>query len=78
MSDQILTFSDLQRLCRPGESRSRPSASTVEAWASRQGLRYLRDGQGGIFTTLQAINAAMGLSEPPDGTRPLTASDVFG
>jgi hypothetical protein len=76
MPDQIVTFRDLQQLCRPGQDAPRPSRATVERWARRQGIRYLYDGQGGIFTTLLAINAAMGLETAPPRT--LTPADVFG
>ena len=76
MPDQIVTFRDLQQLCRPGKNWPRPSLATVEQWARRQGIRYLYDARGGIFTTLLAINAAMGLGTAT--ARPLTAADVFG
>ncbi|MBK1719184.1 DUF4224 domain-containing protein [Thiocystis violacea] len=40
----------------------------IERWCQRQGVRYFR-GKAGIWTTLEAVNAALGLrpdrSEPP-------------
>lgn len=76
MPDQILTFEDMRSLCRPGQSGPRPSRAAVEKWARRQGIRYLYDSHGGIFTTLLAVNAAMGLAGPE--VRPLTPVEVFG
>jgi hypothetical protein len=58
MIGPILQFSDLQELCRPGE---RPRLATVERWARTIGLRFRYDGKGGIFTTVDAINHALGL-----------------
>jgi hypothetical protein len=59
MIGNILQFDDLQELCRPGQ---RPRLATVEAWARSQGIRYLYDGHGGIWTTVDALNAALGIS----------------
>ena len=59
MIGSILQFEDLQELCRPGEH---PRLATVEAWARKIGLRYTYDGKGGLVTTLDAINAAIGLT----------------
>lgn len=58
MIGPILQFEDLQNLCRPGEH---PRLATVEKWAREQGLRYKYDGKGGIWTTMDALNAAIGL-----------------
>lgn len=78
MSDQILTFVDLQRLCRPGQHLPRPSLSTVVKWANREGIRFLYDGQGGVFTTLQAVNAALGtLKREDDEVRPYSVEELF-
>lgn len=72
MIGPVLQFSDLQELCRPGE---RPRLATVETWARAQGIAFRYDGKGGIWTTVDALNAALGLrgvDEPP-----LRPEDVF-
>lgn len=58
MIGPVLQFADLQELCRPGE---RPRLATVEAWARSQGIPYRYDGKGGIWTTVDALNHAIGL-----------------
>ena len=63
MIGSILQFSDLQQLCQPGRKPRRP---TVEAWARRAGVRFSYDAQGGIWTTLDALNAALGLPAAND------------
>ena len=35
--------------------------ATAERWAQRAGICYRYDGRGGIWTTLDAINAALGV-----------------
>lgn len=57
----IITFNDLQRLCRPAGPT--PRASTVRRWADRQQIRYKYDGDGGIWTTAAALNAALGIGQ---------------
>lgn len=61
MIGEVLQFEDLQELCKPGE---RPRLATVEAWARRIGLRYTYDGQGGLLSTLAAVNAVLGVTGP--------------
>jgi hypothetical protein len=62
----ILQFEDLQELCRPGEH---PRLATVVAWARRIDLRYTYDGKGGIISTVEAVNAAMGLKAANDSDK---------
>ena len=59
MIGTIVEFTDLQRLCRPGDTL--PSRATVCAWLKQRGIPYLLDLHNGPFTTLEAINAAMGV-----------------
>ncbi|ODT97302.1 MAG: hypothetical protein ABS82_01230 [Rhodanobacter sp. SCN 67-45] len=59
MIGHILQFADLQELCQPGK---KPRPATVESWAKKIGLRYTYDGAGGIVTTVDALNAALGLT----------------
>lgn len=59
MTAQVLTFEDLRRLCRPEGPEPRPA--TVVRWARAQGIRYKYDADGGIWTTVDALNAALGL-----------------
>jgi hypothetical protein len=65
MIGPILQFQDLQELCRPGEH---PRLATVEAWARKIGLRYQYDGRGGLWTTLDALNVALGLQQAANDT----------
>lgn len=58
---EIYTFRDLQQMCQPGKN---PRRATVEAWADREGIAYRYDGCGGIWTTHQALNVALGLKKP--------------
>lgn len=65
----IITFNDLQRMCRPAGPA--PRASTVRRWADRQQIRYKYDGAGGIWTTTAALNAALGIGlVDPASVRP--------
>lgn len=63
MHPSIVPFEDLQELCKPGH---KPLRATVEAWAQREGIRYRYDGKGGIFTTIEAVNVALGLRAAND------------
>jgi hypothetical protein len=71
----ILQFEDLQKLCRPGAEHL-PRLATVEKWARKQGIRYKYDGKGGIWTTLDALNAALGVSAANDSDK-LHPDEVF-
>lgn len=73
MIGPVLQFDDLQELCKPGEH---PRLATVEAWARRQGVRYRYDGKGGIWTTTEALNAALGIG-PAANDDALRADQVF-
>lgn len=55
----ILQFDDLRKLSGLGE---RAQLATVERWAIKTGIKYNYDGKGGIWTTMDAMNAALGLS----------------
>ncbi|KQQ84085.1 hypothetical protein ASF73_16070 [Xanthomonas sp. Leaf131] len=64
MSSAVITFEELRRLYAPiGPT---PRASTVVRWAHDQGIRYKYDGRGGIWTTVDALNAALGLQQVQD------------
>lgn len=56
----ILTFQMLQRIVRPAGGL--PRTATVVRWAKKNHVRVLEDGAGGVFTTVDAINAALGLA----------------
>jgi hypothetical protein len=60
MDRSIIQFAELQRLCAPNGRPPRPC--TVRKWADRQGIAYLADGRGGIWTTLDALNRALGVT----------------
>lgn len=64
MSDRIVPFEQLQRMCVPDGPL--PRTSTVRRWADRQGIRYKYDRGGGLWTTVDALNAALGLGPPMD------------
>ena len=65
MIGNVLQFQDLQALCRP-KATNPPRRATVEAWARKIGLRYTYDGKGGIISTLEAVNAAIGVTASND------------
>jgi len=56
------TFDDLRALSGLGP---RATLATVERWAKSIGLRYNYDAKGGIWTTADALNAAVGLTVEP-------------
>lgn len=59
MIGEVLQFHDLQELCHPGK---RPRLATVERWARARGIRVQYDGMGGIWTTMTALNEALGIA----------------
>ncbi|HZR03388.1 MAG TPA: hypothetical protein VFA81_09480 [Burkholderiales bacterium] len=59
MIGPILDFDDLRGVSRLGE---RATLATVERWAKKIGLRYSYDARGGIWTTIDAMNVAVGLT----------------
>ncbi|RPE74661.1 hypothetical protein [Vulcaniibacterium tengchongense] len=63
MSPLIVPFPVLQRVCAP--EGPPPRLSTVRRWAEREGIRYKYDGRGGIWTTVDALNAALGITQLP-------------
>jgi hypothetical protein len=62
---EVLQFQDLQELCKPGH---KPQLATVEKWAKRIGLRYTFDGDGGIISSVAALNTALGLGPAANDT----------
>jgi len=73
MIGDVLEFDDLRRISRLGE---RAQLASVERWAKEIGLRYQYDARGGIWTTLDAMNAALGLAEQPDSAAPYSPDMV--
>ena len=66
MIGALIEYDDLRKLSRLGENAQ---LATVERWAKRAGIRYQYDGRGGIWTTLDAMNEAVGIAqEPASGT----------
>lgn len=53
-----LAQEDLERLT----GYQRPA--DIESWCQRNGVRYFR-GRRGIWTTLDAVNSALGLAQAP-------------
>lgn len=74
MIGSILQFHHLQELCRPGE---KPQRATVEAWAREIGLRYTYDGRGGIMSSVEAYNVALGLGAANDSGGHYRPADVL-
>jgi hypothetical protein len=54
----VLTFDDLRAVSRLGP---RATLAKVERWARSCGIRYKHDGRGGIWTTVDALNQALGI-----------------
>ncbi len=75
MIGSVLQFPDLQELCKPGQQ---PRLSTVEAWARRIGLRYTYDAAGGLVSTIEAFNAAIGVTPAANQERTYSANDLIG
>ncbi|RDS80905.1 hypothetical protein DWU98_12950 [Dyella monticola] len=73
MNPAILTFDDLREISRLG-----PNArlSSMERWARSNGIRYKYDGKGGIWTTIAAMNAAVGVTSETRDSAKLRAEDV--
>ena len=63
MIGPLIGFDDLRKLSRLGDAAK---LSTVERWAQRVGIRYQYDGRGGIWTTMDAMNAAVGIDRSTD------------
>jgi len=63
MKNAILQFRDLQELCQPGK---RPRLATVIRWAH---------GSGGIWTTMDALNEALGLAGATPHLEPYDPDD---
>ena len=71
---EILDFDDLRRVSRLGP---RARLSRLERWARAHGIRYKYDGNGGIWTTGDAMNAAVGVTPNPAGHDPF-AGEITG
>lgn len=56
----LVPFPRLQALCRP-EGSMKPRAASVRKWCDAHGIPYKPDLQGGIWTTVEAINMALGV-----------------
>lgn len=71
----VLSFDDLRSLSRLGP---RATLATVERWATKEGIRYRYDGRGGIWTTIDALNAALGLSPCKAADEGMYPADMVG
>lgn len=74
MIGEVLQFHDLQELCRPG---GKPRLATVEQWARDRRIKFEYDGRGGIWTTMTALNQALGIAAGASNAEAYTASDLF-
>lgn len=68
MRPGVFDFDDLRAVSRLGP---RATLATVERWAKRIGLKYAYDARGGIWTTTEALNEAVGM------TAMQTVADTF-
>lgn len=62
--DHVFLFEHLQVLC------GRTRVAEVELWARSQGITYKYDGNGGVWTTLDAVNASLGIRAPDETATP--------
>lgn len=74
IGNAILEFDDLRKLSGLGEHAR---MATVARWAEKQGIRYKCDGHGGIWTTIDAVNAALGLDVAKSGVEPYRDGEIF-
>ncbi|HEL4265736.1 TPA: hypothetical protein UM524_000460 [Stenotrophomonas maltophilia] len=72
MNKAILQFHDLQELCQQGK---KPRLATVIRWANECDIRLLYDGGGGIWTTMDALNEALGLAGATPHLEPYDPDD---
>lgn len=72
MIGALIEYDDLRKLSRLGDNAQ---LATVERWAQRVGIRYQYDGRGGIWTTLDAMNAALGV-QTQTATDPYSVNKV--
>lgn len=75
MIGSILQFKDLQKLCKP-DAEPPPRRAAVEAWAKKIGLLYTYDARGGIMSTIDAVNKAIGLKAAANDDAQLGPEDV--
>jgi hypothetical protein len=73
VSSEILTFDALREISRLGP---RARLSSMERWARTNGIRYKYDGRGGIWTTVAAMNAAVGVTSNNDQDDMIRAEDI--
>lgn len=76
MIGPVLQFEDLQRICQPDPEKPPPRRGTVEAWAKRIGLPITYDSRGGVITTVDAFNRALGLGGPAANDGMIGADDL--
>lgn len=77
MLGPVLQHEDLQRICRPDPDAPTPSLATVERWARKIGLRVQYDGRGGLWTTLDALNVALGITSAANGADKYNPDEVL-
>lgn len=71
----VYLYDDLKAVSRLGKNAQ---LATVERWAKSIGLEYNYDGRGGIWTTAEAMNAAVGLKKNNNGDEPYTREMLVG
>lgn len=73
MIGDVYEFDDLRRISKLGD---KAKLGTVVRWAKTIGLKFSYDGKGGIWTTKDALNAALGLGGETDSDKPYTPDMV--
>lgn len=56
--------------------RHHAAPATVEAWARQIKLHYTYDADGGIISTVEAVNRALGISSQPANDGKLGPNDL--
>ena len=75
MIGPVLTYDDIRAIAELG---SNAQLATVERWARKIGLRYNYNGRGGIWTTVDALNASLGLkADSSDDAAPYDPESVI-
>jgi hypothetical protein len=74
MIGPVLQFHDLQEICKPGE---KPRLATVESWIRKLGIVYQYDGNGGLWTTVNAIEVALGVVKASNEPMHYEARNLF-
>lgn len=71
----VLEHDDLRRLARLGP---RCRLASLEGWCRARGIRYQYDARGGIWTTVDALNEALGVASAANDDAGDYPVELFG